>query len=702
MIKLPFPLAVGWRSRAAEGLALLALLPLSCTDRPQLARRSVVADEPVATAPACPDWRWIGLLEEPGRGCPRLDGWISSPLFEVPGDLATEVDPTGRRAGGEGRTSPAAARAARCDLGIPPALRPFCQFEFAGPGEGPTEEQVGRLLRVDGLQAIERDCMAVGPAGDPIRRQIAPELQAVTLAQAGRTHLVPRAGAERVRLALLDTEPTNLQDPPSDDSSSPHGYTLAQLAERLLCAAALPPAGRECVGRLVTELALPFKSYDRRSRTPGDRDEARGGYLGSFGDLAQAVRRQVAAWQGEGSEEHLVLNLSLGWASRFGGTEPSVGGMNLGAQAVHRALRDAVCRGALVVAAAGNHGWGPPSPAGPIFPAGWERHGAPTRTECQAATGQLPPAGYDGGFYRPLVHAVSGVRQDGTVLTNHRPGAAARLAAFGDQAIVGRSRSPAQPGAFDPRARALTGTSVSAVIAASAATAAWYYRPDLNAFEIMDLVYASSTDLGRQVDFCRSSAKEGCGRPSLSVRRVSVAGAAAAACQGSPCPALPTGSNPGPRAPLGVALSRLEMAGARRVQLRPQGPIEVFPECRFERHRPDGRQPLRDPCPRSQFFDVTEEPWVGPQPGPNMCPNCTADLTAGQMLIAIDEGFEGALSSPTISVGGQTDTYALPGGLKPGDRLIVSGVGLEAGDRIVLSATVDGDRSANSPFLIVP
>ena len=75
--------------------------------------------------------------------------------------------------------------------------------------------------------------------------------------------------------------------------------------------------------------------------------------MGTLGDLAQAVRREVVAWSPSAATHRLVLNLSLGWSpARFGGsgTEANFSPPVL---AVYRALQDASCRQVLTVAAAG-------------------------------------------------------------------------------------------------------------------------------------------------------------------------------------------------------------------------------------------------------------------------------------------------------------------------------------------------------------
>ncbi|HEX9670361.1 MAG TPA: hypothetical protein VGC93_12885, partial [Thermoanaerobaculia bacterium] len=336
----------------AAGLGGWALLAGGCGGR----GKSFPCPEcpiPIARATperACPNWRWIGVLGDRVAVCPRPadPAWTVRPLFEDPGGTP-----------------------------IPPGLSRFCLYEHDGAGADLTQEKPG-------LIDIQRDCMAVLPAASSLVESAYPDLQRRFLFEAGGiTDFPPQppAGSPSVRLALLDTAP-NFDEPAANPNNrSPHGYTLANMAKRLACAAG------DCTATITARLALPWVVYEPSSRALSVRDDVRGGFVGMIGELAEASRAEVVAWQAGDAAKPLVLNLSVGWNPVFGGGEATVAAMPPAAQAVHAALADALCRGAAVIAAAGNLTWGPevePS-EGPLLPAAWEGRDAPTEADCGAA-----------------------------------------------------------------------------------------------------------------------------------------------------------------------------------------------------------------------------------------------------------------------------------------------------------------------------
>jgi hypothetical protein len=228
--------------------------------------------------------------------------------------------------------------------------------------------------------------------------------------------------APHVRLAFLDTQPTNANFP-EKAGNSPHGYTLANIARNLVCRSD-PPF--RCAAQITNELALPVIQFDPKSPKFNKLDLQQGGYLGMQSDVAEAIRKAVDTWQRDrqsaNSPQHLVLNLSLAWDGRLfsGFSEEWINEMRAGAQAVYRALQYAASFDVLVLAAAGNQQCEPCDNNGPLLPAAWEAE-IPKEQGCYPK--QLVKL--------PLLYAVGGLDSDGQRLANARPGGMPRRAAYG-------------------------------------------------------------------------------------------------------------------------------------------------------------------------------------------------------------------------------------------------------------------------------
>ncbi|MCP4655044.1 MAG: hypothetical protein GY856_06450, partial [bacterium] len=265
--------------------------------------------------PACATWRWVGLKTDPNAPCPPATGWTSTTLSCSPANP-------------------------------PPGLRRFCLYQGGDVND--------LLALVPGeLQSIEQDCLAVIPAGGEIEQATWSELAEHFHNQAGGMLTDPVSAP--VRLALIDTAATRTAAVGSYPGNSAHGYTLANLADNLLC-----DGDPNCVVDLTAQLALAYLSFDYAVASLSLRDDVDGGYAGTLFDLARAVRCEVEAWEQNPGNPHLVLNLSVAWNGElFGGHETLVDDMPLDVQAVYRAIGDAVCRGVVVVAAAGNVTGGP-------------------------------------------------------------------------------------------------------------------------------------------------------------------------------------------------------------------------------------------------------------------------------------------------------------------------------------------------------
>jgi hypothetical protein len=665
---------------------------------------------PVARATprdACPDWRWIGIMEGRGTACPRprAPAWTTRPLFPTPDPrLAT----------------------------VPAGLRPYCLYEHPAAGGELT------LDELPGLIAIERDCMAVLPAASSLPRAALAKLEPYFLQQAGGFAAPPPlvGAAPAVRLALLDTAPTSEAPAENADNRSLHGYSLARMATKLACG----PGG--CAARITSQLGLPWVVYEPSSRTLSVRDDLRGGFVGMIGELAEATRSEVVTWQAVDAPKPLVLNLSVGWNPAFGGGEATVAAMPPAVQAVHAAITDALCRGVSVVAAGGNRTWGPDPKfsRGPLLPAAWEQRAAPTDLECAAARSPGTPVDLGSTSYRPFVSAVGAVDASGRQLGNARLKAEPRLVAFGDHAAVSGETS-AVPTAM------LTGSSVSTVIAATALSWVRAYRPTLKVLDAVDLLHEGAQPTGRQADI-HFRPKEGSVAPpdsAWAVGRVSVAKAAAAACAGqgiSPCP----GWTPPPTGPPNLGAGAYsDFAGATTVRLSQLAVLAPTPhdDCPPEAWRAALRaageqaEPERFHgsvaasvyrCPQWQLFDVSFHAMVGPQPESDPCPGCgfgppppgsvamggvplaaspllavpafAAPAADGTAYLEIDTGYTRQLSSPLLKVGNQT--YALDAvwkDLRPGSKLVITDIPAGPNDTLQFSCVVNGVRSTTSLFL---
>jgi hypothetical protein len=602
-------------------------------------------------------WRWIGLSADPNAAaCPEPSpqaGWTTQALF--PG--------TDNR-----------------------ALARFCVYETSWPQPAPPH--------VDGLVRLERDAMAVLPSGSALEDAVGPAMVAHFLSQAGDFE-PPSAGPASVRLAVVDTAATRDSGGENFVGTSPHGYALLNLAKRLSCAGIDESA---CAAQVSARLALGWECFDRERRDAACHNLAEGGLFGLISEMASAIHAEVQRWRAVGPGR-LVINLSIGWGPAWGGQEALVTDMPVPVAAVYMALEDAVCRGAWVLAAAGNREGGPTPEIGPIFPASWETRPAPSFATC-TALGLAPsaahfPAPGAGGVYRPLVYGVGGVRADDLLLANSRPLAAPPLAAFGDHAVVATLGGP--------RTEALTGSSVATLVASVATALAAYYRPDLRPFELVQAVYQGGRDLGRRADFCQGGSP--CPQAALAVRRVTSCETLAYVCRngGGLCPASL------PACPLAQALELGAVnwtafdVGAIKLDLTALTSLDApLSECRGERLRHAPLAAPVDPCPHWQYYARSPARATEPQPGSYPCPNCTYGVDAGSVYVEIDPSYEGELSAATLKCGEQTWSVGGPEPWVAGDQAEIQNVVCPAGENLQLAFTVDGVDSATSPVLREP
>lgn len=274
--------------------------------------------------------------------------------------------------------------------------------------------------------------------------------------------------------------------------------------------------------------------------------------------------------------DHLVLSLSLGWdGEKLGGWEQSPAAMTPDVQAVYRVLEVAANRSILVIAAAGNELSGFQATEKPLLPAGWESRARP-------------------GKDTPLVYAVSGTDGRGHPLVSTRTHGEAARVAYADHAVVPDFYNPKQHTAT------LTGTSVAAAVVSTVAARVWSEHPGLTPAAVMDLLAQSGDDLGRKPDFAFPS-----GPVSASVHRISLCKALNQPCTlVAPPPLEPELSAFQPQQTLG-ALGGTSASLALTTQ---------------------------------KLHNLLDQPWVGPQPGVDPCPNCAVTGPPDTAKLALPTG----------------------------------------------------------------
>jgi hypothetical protein len=507
-----------------------------------------------------------------------------------------------------------------------------------------------------------------------------------------------------------------------------HGYAMGRIIRELGC----PEGSTACIAQVSNNLALP-------QVTPKVKDVVHGGYFGEQTRLAGAIHAAVSDWRSRNAasvppggsttpQPRLVVNLSLAWEGRYGGPYQP-GQLELlpaPVQAVHAAITHAVCRGALVIAAAGNDPGGPDDVWGPGFPAGWESKPAPGPTECALLEGPgypgpgagsypiFPPAGVN--TYRPLVYAVGGVQGNDQKLASTRPGGRPRMVAPGAHAVASDVDST---GGMVPT-DVLSGTSVSTAVVSGIAATLWGYRPELSGPEIMGLVRQGSVDLGESADFCLGG--DPCpwsdGDPRRSIGRVSLCHALEKACTGGlgRCPIAPPPCTP--RDAYAAPLPQLDAAQMDEIDLKMQTVdgsklnVDLHPPlvCRQTALRAYSSGYDENACPFRQYYGIPLQPWTNPQPSKNPCTLCVVNFSgietespSATVYISIDSEFSTRmLYSPSLLLNGEyeinlTELLAREGQteLSAGDEIKVTNIPLDANWLPITSAalTMQGEEA---------
>ena len=428
----------------------------------------------------CPAWRLVVRMQQGEGVCPNAHGelaWKIDPLFEY-----------------QNRDRPTSKKA-----------RLYCLATWDDGNSDPSEDALA-WLRDSNVDAFDRDCVAVTPEGDPIGDETANVLGKLTYISTGRLSADDLKLTETeelrsgVRIDCVDSMPNAAVKHPR----LAHGETMARIAEAYAC----PGTDPSCKVEVVRSLGLP--------RYANGVDLDRGGVIASFSDIAQAIDAAVDSWRDSSPASPLIINLSIGWDSLAFAHNP------VAQESVHVAIERARCAGALIIAAAGNES--NLCTDGPLAPATWEQHSAPSKSRCKRLG--FPDSPERVG-YSPLVYAAGGLEADGTVLHNARSGGQPRLNATASHVAIVNA-------AGDRVAPTTTGTSVAAAIVSGAAGLLWSYFPTSTPEQIMAMIYDEAVPVPnapapdfwfddgsggehtiRRLDLC-SAVRKACNRPAES------------------------------------------------------------------------------------------------------------------------------------------------------------------------------------------
>ena len=651
----------------------------------------VAVSPPISQEAACPSNRWIAVLAEGIDSCPQgpsgMQGqWSGARLFE----------------------------ATRGTWYLPPGLAPFCSYDWVTPGGGlPSQQAVAMLQSSLGARVVQldRDCQVVAPLGSSATRAAWQTLHTDFHAQTGRVAVLPPGGASspaEVRVAVVDSAPHRYSDGEAVEDRLGHGHAMGRVVRELGC----PDGSPVCIAQVANHLALP-------QVTPNVRDLAHGGYFGEQTQLARSIHASVSEWRGYNARQpppgetvtpqpRLVVNLSLAWDGRYGGAYSGnlVEKLPAPVRAVHAAITHAVCRGALVIAAAGNDPGGPEPVFGAMYPSGWEQKPAPVYAQCTSLEGPgyswpaaypvFPPAGAT--VYRPLVYAVGGVRGDDAPLASTRPGGRPRIAAPGAHALATDVNLAGRLVPTD----ILTGTSVSTAVVSGLVATVWGYRPELSGPELMERVRQASVDLGTPADFCLGGAPCPLAATDArrSIRRVSLCQTLAHVCAGGLGSCPPASQLPActARPAYGSPLPSLEAGAWATIDSKLTRTIdgstlnEVLPPlavCQQSALRSSSQSYDATVCPFRQFYGIPLRPWTNPQPSKNPCTCCLLETdskaSSATLYISIDSEYSPrSLDSPTLLVNGRYEVdlsglleFEGQATLTAGDEVKVFGIPLD-------------------------
>jgi hypothetical protein len=520
-----------------------------------------------------------------------------------------------------------------------PGLDVYCRYDWIGAAPPIAADLTAALAYATPTFDLAPDRPVVAPMAPALRDVWETSARSATRAHAGDILTMQGSPPRKVKVAIVDNLPT--LPPGSAPWSSPlggHGRELAAIVRDLSC----DNAGR-CAVHVGTRQAMSLQAGPGvgeivdLNTDPGD--------FGSLSALAAAIREEVAAWEADGTYDELVLNLSLAWHPAFGGADDPAERPDTAA--VHAALVDAQCRGALIIAAAGNTAGGSELDEGPLLPAAWATL-TTTDSDCLAATGQ--PAAYPDA---PLLYAASGVDHWKKDIDTARPGSRSPWAAYADTFSLATATSPMA---------ARTGTSLSTAVVSTAAASVLAWRPNLTPHAAMTALHTSGVHVGTAASWFTDA-----GLPS-SARQVRVCQALASACQSNPGPTGCTSATQPSCSTLNPHLSASATARAAWIAAAGAGlyvpvPVPDGGVCpgALARHSPAPEPDLA--CPEVQLYDDgATVPFTDPQPEDGHCPTCTVEIAAGKLLLESPIAFN-LHSDRSIKVfrsDGSSTTYAIP------------------------------------------
>lgn len=362
---------------------------------------------------------------------------------------------------------------------VPSGLARYCRYTHDTPGA--TQNQVDALSTNLGSGGngpgagleIGTDCRAVETQNSAIVGVVGDELDDQFAWLSGRFDPQEVTGdpALVIHTAIVDTYPSNPDT--TEVPYSTHGPVVASIIESMLC-----PAGFGCTHKVRNYLGLP--------RTNEALNRPRGGQVGFQSDLARGIYEALLADQLLVDADRLVINLSVAWESeRYGGTSLT-DDMGPASRSVYDAIRIARCRGALIIAAAGNQS-GLSCTGEPMAPGRWEEIPAPDEAEC-IGLGITNPY-VDPAPYTPLVHAVGGLFSANAEMATSRAAGMPRLAAASSHAVA-----HPRDGLDDIVVR--TGSSVGTAVASASASLVWGYAPGLSPSGVMQKLYEGGQAVG--------------------------------------------------------------------------------------------------------------------------------------------------------------------------------------------------------------
>ena len=368
----------------------------------------------------------------------------------------------------------------------------LCSFSWNGPDAPP---DLTTLRRISGGR-LEADPPIVTPnfgGADPERdlNWYGP-LYSLTRARLGMPDKrAPHSLSQVVRVAVLDTA-ADMATAKGDAAGGyvdpvGHGRAVGRLVQELACGEL-----EKCATQVSNLPALPFSSRTDRKLALSS---AGAGGVGTRAILAAAIEQASSTWANQ--SRRLVINLSLGWSGCWESdprTEPQFEKLlgakrDMASQAVLIALGRAVCRGGLVVAAAGNGDLQSSCPSQPVAP-GAPRHMFPglwggTRIDPSACSALGVAANFDEP--RPLLIGVGAVDHydNQLAITDH------------EADFVAPAQSVVVPDVTQTNGWTLplSGTSMSAAAFSGIAAALWSYEPQLKHSQLLAAIRKAAVSL---------------------------------------------------------------------------------------------------------------------------------------------------------------------------------------------------------------